>query len=218
MDGKRKDVMLAVGAIVAIVLIGYLLLNIDTIFPAPAVDLSVPQVSDAQFNIVHGTNPNATVTFIEFGDFECPSCKDNEPAIKQMLATYGNKINFVFKHFPISDIHPDAERAGEASECARDQGKFWEYHDKLYDNQDKLGGDNLLKYAQDIGMDGQAFAECLQNGHKDAIVQQELVEGIRAGVRGTPTFFINGKKLEGIHTFDELKNAVDSELNTGAQQ
>lgn len=213
MGVNKKDAMLAVGAVCAIVVIGYLMLNIDKIFPAPDVNLDVPQTVHVQLTLDHGTNPNASVTVVEFGDFECPVCRDNEPDVKQMLAAYGDRINFVFKHFPISEIHPDAERAAEASECARDQGKFWQYHDTLYDNQDAIHGDGiLLKYAQDAGLDGQRFTDCLKNGAKSDVVQRDLAEGIRAGVQGTPTFFIDDKKLEGIHTFAEFKSVLDAEL------
>lgn len=151
----------------------------------------------------------------EFSEFECPFCARAQPTIKQVLDTYGDRVELVYKHFPLN-FHPNAQKAAEASECARDQGKFWEYHDKLFANQNAITVPDLKRYAADMGLDTATFNSCLDTGAKAALVAADLADGRSRGVTGTPTFFINGEKLVGAQPFSEFKKIIDNKL--GGQQ
>lgn len=155
---------------------------------------------------------NGKVVIEEFSDFECPFCGRAFPTVKQVLDEYGDQVDFVYKHFPLTSIHPRAQKAGEASECARDQSKFEEYHDKLFENQRALEVANLKQYAADLGLDTIKFNSCLDSDDKASIVNNDLQEGRQRGVSGTPTFFINGQKLVGAQPFESFKSVIDEQL------
>jgi len=157
-----------------------------------------------------GPSGNAEVVIIEFSDFECPYCVRAYPIVTQVLEEYGDQVELDYKHFPLS-FHANAKKAGEASECARDQGKFMEYHDTLFDTK-QLSVDSLKKHAADLGLDVAKFSECLDSGEKGAIVDADFEEGRQLGVGGTPTFFINGRKLVGAQPYENFKAAIDSAL------
>jgi len=137
------------------------------------------------------------VVIDEYSDFQCPFCgkffKETLPQIEQ---AYGDKVEIVYKHFPLS-FHENAQKAAEASECARDQGKFWQYHDLLFENQGAFQDDKLVSYAEELGMDTRMFKDCLASGAKRLIIQRDFQEGLDQGLQGTPIFFINGRRLEG---------------------
>ena len=154
------------------------------------------------------------ITIVEFSDFECPFCGRAAPTVKQVLDTYGDKVELVYKHFPLS-FHPNAQKAGEASECAKDQGKFQEYHDTLFQNQQALGVDNLKQYADDLGLNTNKFNDCLDSGDKTDLVKADFAEGSSKGVSGTPTFFINGEQLVGAQPFTAFKEIIDRQLGGG---
>lgn len=154
-------------------------------------------------------NPNAKVLVEEFGDFQCPACGAAYPLAKQVKIEYGNDIAFVFKHFPLRQIHVNAQKAAEASECANDQGKFWEMHDKLFENQSQLDRQSISRYAESIGLDMKKFNACLDSGAKAGIVQKEYQEGISRGVKGTPTFFVNKKVVP---NWTQLNSAIQAAL------
>ena len=135
---------------------------------------------------------NASVAVVEFSDFECPYCREAVATEQYLLDKYAGKIKIVFKQFPLVNIHIDSMQAAQASECAHEQGKFWEYHNMLFDNQQRLADADLKSYAGYIGLDSDRFDACLDSGIKEAIVLADLNEGGRIGVRGTPTFFVNG--------------------------
>ncbi len=142
------------------------------------------------------------VTLVEFGDFQCPACAAYEPIVKQVLADNKDILKLVYRHFPLTQIHKNALGAAIATEAAGVQGKFWEMHDILYDKQDEWGNalnarDYFLTYATTIGLDTRKFQESLSNESLEAKVLAEFREGVRLGVQGTPTFFLNGKKLNG---------------------
>jgi protein-disulfide isomerase len=162
-------------------------------------------------NAIPNSNENAKVTIVEFSDFECPYCGKAYDVLKQVLATYGNKIELVYKHFPLS-FHPNAQKASEASECAKDQNKFWEYHDKLFENQRALDVNSLKRYASELGLNIEKFNACLDSGEKAPIVQEDFNEGKNRGVTGTPTFFINDKMLVGAQPFEAFKQLIEAEL------
>ncbi|PYV18918.1 MAG: hypothetical protein DMG21_03390, partial [Acidobacteria bacterium] len=161
----------------------------------------------------HSTgNPNAPVTIVEFGDFECPYCGDAEKSLEAVQAKYGDRIRFVFRHYPVWALHPYAEKAAEASECAADQGKFWEGAKKLYDQQADLSDPALLRYAQEMGLDMSKFKSCLASGEMAKRVRRDYDDGMAVGVRRTPTFFIGGKMAEGALDVSQFSQLIDQAL------
>jgi rhodanese-related sulfurtransferase/uncharacterized membrane protein/2-hydroxychromene-2-carboxylate isomerase len=157
-------------------------------------------------------NSSAPLTVVEFGDFECPSCGLSEEAARQVRAQYGERIRFVFRQFPLSKIHPQAEKAAEASECAAEQGKFWEAVEKLYAEQADLSVDALKRYAWELGLDQNRFNQCLESGETAARVNQDVADGHALKVAGTPTFFIGQKTIMRPLDFATLSQLVSQEL------
>jgi len=160
-------------------------------------------------------DPNAKVIVIEFSDFQCPFCAKAVQTVKDLKEFYGDQILFVYRDFPIYSIHPLAGKAAEAAECADEQGKFWEYHDTLFEKQQDwiTGGAGKFKdYAVELGLDTTSFGECLDSGKYTAEVEADLQAGIAAGVTGTPAFIINGQTVSGAVPLDILKDIVDKEL------
>lgn len=154
----------------------------------------------------------APVTVVEFSDFQCPYCSRAEETIGQILKMYPDRVRLVYRNFPLSAIHPNAQAAAEAAECAYQSGKYWEYHDLLFQHQDKLAREDLGQYAEKAGIDSKIFSACLDGGKgKDAVEKDKLDAG-RNGVTGTPTFFINGKRISGAVPLDVLKKTIDDEL------
>lgn len=156
---------------------------------------------------------DAKVTIIEYSDFECPFCGRAQPTINQVLQTYGDDVRLVYRHYPLS-FHPQAQKAAEASECAADQGKFWEFHDIVFDNQDLLQGGvtQMKKWATDIGLNASKFNNCLDSGDKADKVLTQLSQGSALGVSGTPGFFINGVSVVGAQPFSTFQQVIDQEL------
>jgi protein-disulfide isomerase/rhodanese-related sulfurtransferase len=157
-------------------------------------------------------NPNAPVTVVEFGDFECPVCGREEPVARAIRSKYGNQIRFVFRQFPLVHSHPFAKRMAEASECAADQGKFWEAVEKIYAHQDDLSEDALKRDATEIGLDPVKFNQCMTTGAMAARVERDRQDGLALGVAGTPTFFIGHQVASGVPDLDELSRMIDQEL------
>ncbi len=137
---------------------------------------------------------NAKITIVEFGDFQCPFCKEAFPIVKQVLAQYPETIRFIYRDFPVESLHPLAHKAAEAAECAHDQGKFSEYHDRLFENQENP---DFYAIAKSVGLDESVFAACFGFGKHKTEVEEDYQAGLAAGVRGTPTWFFNGLKVEG---------------------
>jgi protein-disulfide isomerase len=140
---------------------------------------------------------SAPVTLVEYGDYECPYCGMAYPIVKSIQQALGSKLRFVFRNFPLSDSHPHAEQAAEAAEAAGAQGRFWEMHDALYENQEQLGTDDLMSYAEALGIDTNRLAQELADGTYKARVREDFRGGVRSGVNGTPTFFVNGSRYDG---------------------
>lgn len=160
-------------------------------------------------------NANAPVTIIEFSDYECPFCERHfQETYPQLLKEYVDtgKIKLVFRDFPLSSIHPNAQKAAEAAECAGEQSKYWQMHDKLYSNQDALDVESLKKYAKELGLNTAAFNTCLDSGKMADEVAKDFADGQDAGVTGTPGFFINGRFLAGAYPFETFKKIIDEEL------
>ncbi|HXK29813.1 MAG: hypothetical protein A3H27_18140 [Acidobacteria bacterium RIFCSPLOWO2_02_FULL_59_13] len=159
----------------------------------------------------------AAVTLVEFSDFHCPFCKQSQATLKQLLEQYAGKVKFVYRDFPIESIHPGAQRASEAARCAHDQGKFWEFHDLLFANSPQSAPDDLKRYARQVGLDLARFEGCLSSGIHKATVQNDLADGARLGITGTPAFFINGRPLQGAQPLETFTRVIDEELARAAQ-
>lgn len=155
---------------------------------------------------------DGVVVITEYSDFECPFCKRfYDDAYKTIKETYGDQVVFEYRHFPLS-FHPFAQKAAEASECARDQGKFWEYHDMLFDNQNNLGLPMLKGHAEMLKLDTKKFNDCLDTGAKEQLVKDDFAAGQAAGITGTPGFIINGQKITGAQPFSAFKPVIDAAL------
>jgi protein-disulfide isomerase len=156
---------------------------------------------------------SAPVTLVEFSDFQCPFCQRVEPTLKQLRDKYGDKLRIVWKDFPLTQIHPQAFKAGEAGHCAGEQGKFWEYHDRLFANQQALQPADLKKHAADLGLNAAAFATCLDSSKFGERVRDGVSQGTSLGVNSTPTIFINGRRLSGAQPLEVFVAAIDEELS-----
>ena len=152
------------------------------------------------------------IELIEFSDFQCPFCQRANPVVEQVLKTYGDKITFVYRHYPLPN-HPNARPAAEAAACAEVQGKFWEYHDRLFANAAKLADADLKAHAVAIGLDAAKFNSCFDNRQQKPGIDKDIADGEKVGVTGTPAFFINGRSLEGAQPFEAFKRVIDEELS-----
>jgi protein-disulfide isomerase len=154
---------------------------------------------------------SAPIEMIEFSDFQCPYCLRANPTVEQVLKTYGDKIRFVYRHYPLPG-HPNARPAAEAAACAGDQGKFWPYHDRLFANPSKLSDADLKQAAADLGLDAGKFNSCVDTHKFRAQVDADMKAGEEAGVNGTPAFFINGRSISGAQPYEVFKKVIDEEL------
>ena len=154
--------------------------------------------------------PGAIVEIVEFADFGCPWSEDSSSVMREAALKYPDKIHYVYRDFPIDELHPIAHAAAEAAECAHDQGKFWEYHDKLYQNQARLDEDDFVRFAQELNLHMGQFESCVvSRRHQDEVIN-DYRDGVEAGVRGTPTFFINGNRIPGSIPADVLDLIIES--------
>jgi len=173
--------------------------------------LSAPRIDVAYDPARVRGNPKAPVMIVEFSDYQCPYCHQVEPTLNQVLAKYGDKVSLSYRDFPLTQIHSQAEISAEASRCALEQGKFWEYHDQLF-TASKLDKDALLEYARNLNLDDKQFGSCLTGEKYKAEIDKDLQEGKKAGVSGTPGFFINGVALSGAQGQDAFARVIDDEL------
>lgn len=154
---------------------------------------------------------DAKVTIIEFSDYQCPYCSRGEATMKQIEEAYGSDVRIVFRDFPLS-FHENAQKSAEAAQCANEQGKYWEYHDKLFANQNALDTASLKSYAVELGLDTQKFNSCVDTSKYAEEVKKDINDGKAAGVQGTPAFFINGRLVSGAQPFANFKKIIDEEL------
>jgi protein-disulfide isomerase len=182
--------------------------QVRTFLAAPA----APVYKIATDNQPSKGNPAARVTVVEFTDFQCPSCAAAHPVIERIAAEYGDRIHVVVRDYPLTQ-HADAQKAAEAAEAAREQGKYWEYVALLYQNQSALAPDKLKEYASRLGLDRAKFDAALDSGKFAESVRRDVQDGERAGVAGTPTVFVNGTRVERA-TYDALKAAIETALKT----
>ena len=157
---------------------------------------------------VHGS-PHAKIELVEYGDFQCPHCKRAHPILKKIQETLGENLRFVFRHFPISNVHEYAVPAAIASEAAARQNKFWQMHDIIFDRQSQLSEDALLDFALEIGLDISKFKKDLLDESLAEKVESDFESGMRSGVNGTPSFFINGEKHDGPFDYIFLLSALE---------
>jgi protein-disulfide isomerase len=147
---------------------------------------------------------------VEYGDYQCPYCGSTYFIVKELQERLSVRLRFVFRNFPLATVHPYAEHAAEAAEAAGAQGKFWEMHDMLYENQNALGDEDLLKYASLLGLDLPRFTNELAQRVHAARVHEDFISGARGGVNGTPSFFINGLRYDGSHDLETMLAALEN--------
>jgi protein-disulfide isomerase len=155
----------------------------------------------------------AQVTIVKFEDFQCPYCKEVQANYQEVLKRYDGKVRLVHKDLPLDQIHPQARQAAEAARCADDEGRFWEYHDKLYASSPNAAPEDLKSYAKDLGLKQDLFNKCLTSGKYKETIQKDVIEGARLGLRGTPKFFINGRELSGAQSVEVISQIIDEELS-----
>jgi protein-disulfide isomerase len=161
----------------------------------------------------HAEGPaDAPLTLVEYGDYQCPYCGAAYPVVKRLQKTLGKKLRFVFRNFPLTQAHPYALIAAEAAEAAALQGKFWEMHDLLFEQQTLLKPEIIPSWAKRIGLNLEQFGNDVKQGVVEKRIKEDRQSGIRSGVNGTPTFFINGIRYDGPHDYDSLLTALESEL------
>src|SRR5882724_4460596 len=161
-------------------------------------------------------NPKAKVMIVEFSDFQCPYCGQVEGTLKNVLAKHEGVVALAFRDYPLSQIHPLAQGAAEASRCAGEQGKFWEYHDLLFGDQNGLDRNGLIAKAEKLQLDAKQFDTCISSERYKAQIQQDNQEGLRAGVSGTPGFFINGIFMSGAQPEATFEKAIEEQLTAAA--
>jgi len=155
-------------------------------------------------------NASAPVTLVEYGDYECPHCGRAHPIVKRVLRRLGKHVRFVFRNFPLGEMHPHAVQAARAAEAAGLQGKFWEMHDHLFEHQNALERDDLVGHAKKLGLDTARFARDLDSPAIEERVRSDFASGVRSGVNGTPTFFIDGQRFDGSWDEDSLVEALSA--------
>src|SRR4051794_19564191 len=169
----------------------------------PTLSMAVSESRD------HISGPSsAPVTLVEYGDYQCSYCGEAYGILKELHARVGEQVRLVFRNFPLTQVHPHAERAAEAAEAAAAQGRFWPMHDMLYEHQAALGDDDLVAYAAQVGLDLDRFqVDLSQQAYFDRI-REDFMSGVRSGVNGTPTFFVNGRRHDGSWDLQSLTAAV----------
>jgi protein-disulfide isomerase len=157
-------------------------------------------------------DPKAPVTLVEYGDYQCPSCGQAYPIVKRLQKHFGKRLSFVFRNFPLAQIHQYAEPAAEAAEFAGAHHKFWEMHDLLYENQERLNEDLLDELSQQLSLDPEELTRALESKQFEARVRADFSTGVRSGVNGTPTFFINGQRHDGSYDYESMVAAINVAL------
>ena len=171
------------------------------------IDQSHLRVPDPERDHIQGA-ADAPITLLEYGDYECPFCGEAQPIVREIQRRLGDSLCFAFRHFPMANVHPHAEHAAEAAEVAGEQGAFWLMHESLFANQDALDDESLAEYAAALGLDvTRVLQEIVSNAHTHRI-REDFRSGVRAGVNGTPCFFINGQRYDGARALEPLLDAV----------
>jgi protein-disulfide isomerase len=156
---------------------------------------------------------NAPAILVEYGDYQCPHCGHAYPIVKRVQKHFGKKLGFVFRNFPLNEIHPSAESAAESAEFAGANGKFWEMHDGIFENQNSLSIPMLLELAETVGLSSAGLQDALTSREFTARVKSDFIGGARSGVNGTPTFFINGQRFDAPPEYEVLVAAIEAEIS-----
>lgn len=159
-------------------------------------------------------NSDAPITIVEFSDFQCPYCAQVGPALKRITEDYSGKVRLVFRQFPLTNIHQQAEIAAQAALCAADQGKFWEMHDAMFADQKSLSAEQLKEKAASLGLDADSFNTCVDSKRHLKEIESDVRAGVEVGVTGTPAFFINGRPLGGAQSYENIAAVIDEELES----
>lgn len=215
---QEVKVLIGIGVLTVAILVGAVFFLSKS---SPPISNSTPTASmDPKLLIREDSYKIATdsakVTIVEFGDYQCPACRQAYPTVKRVIKDYSGKINFVFRNFPLPQ-HKNAQISAEAAEAAGVQGKFWQMHDKLYENQDQWAEsdqplDVFLNYATELSLDVTKFQTDVIDKRYIQKITQDQNDGDGLGINATPTFFINQQKIEGVPSYDDFKNKIDSEL------
>ncbi len=210
------DIKLMIGIGIATIVI-----IIGAVFLTSSSQTSDKPIADSKLLVKSNSHKTASgsakVTIVEFGDYQCPACGAAHPTTKQIISNYGSKINFVFRNFPLTQ-HKNAQIAAEAAEASNEQGKFWEMHDKLYENQGNWSDVNtpldlFIGYAKDLGLNTDKFKNDFSTNKFADKINQDESDGVALGVNSTPTFFVNGEMLVGSPSYETFKQKIDSILN-----
>ena len=186
--------------------------NAKTSIPEFSVPKPIPpklEIAVEKDNAFQGP-ADAPITIVEFSDYQCPFCKRAEETVIEVMKKYKNQVKLVFRHYPLP-FHKEAKPAAMAAECAKEQGKFWEYHEQLFNNQKALKNDDLKKYAQNVKLDQNKFNECLSSEKYASIVEKDIAAGKEYGVTGTPAFFINGRMISGARPIEDFVELIEAE-------
>lgn len=206
MEQTKKAILVMVVLILGIVILSFL---IHPLFPSPPGDLGSSPLGGSLLYQQDAARQREAAVYIEvYSDFQCPFCKEVVPTLQGLKRKYGNTVFIEYKQFPILSLHPKAQQAAEAAECARDQGQFWQYHDLLFFNQNKMERKDFIGYAEQLGLDGEQFVACTDSRVKQQVIEQHIAEGIQRGVRGTPTFFVNDIMLTGVQPFSAFEKIM----------
>ncbi len=221
-------------------MVGYVLWGVpgrQTAAPAPQAQVQAPAgegspaaptrpretATPARFQVSVDDDPakgpeDAPVVIVEFSDYQCPFCKRWRMQVyDRLFETFGDKVRLVYRDFPLESLHPEAVPAAVAANCAGEQGKYWEYHDKLFLGGRPLGEETYRAYAEELGLDMDAFEACLASEEQRQEVLKDLEDGLRLGVRGTPTFFINGIPVVGAQPFEVFQQVIQQELERASK-
>lgn len=178
-----------------------------------SLNIAAPHLKTPVHDPDHIIGPaTAAMTLVEYGDFECPACGQAYSIVHRLLDRFTGELRFVFRNFPLATAHPHAQLAAEAAEAAGAQGEFWPMHAALYENQDALEDEDFVRYAIALGLDEVRFTADLSTGAFAQRVHDDFLSGVRSGVNGTPTFFINGDRFDRPYDYATLRNAIEDEL------
>jgi protein-disulfide isomerase len=199
---KKTSTIITIGVIAVVILLGYL----AYISFAPKQILEIGNGVNPPLG-----NPQANITIIEFSDFQCPACAMGEPVIESLLQEYDGKIAVYYRNYPLISIHENAFIASQAAQAANEQGRFWEYHDLLFENQNNLDKESLQGYAEQLGLNMTEFNRAF-DGKFDSQINQDIADADKIGIRGTPSFYINGKVVGGANE-EKIKQYIEEALN-----
>lgn len=176
---------------------------------SPAVAASRAEVESGDHPAEGPASDAAEVTVVQFADFQCPFSKEEATVVRTLMRKYGDRVRFIYRDYPIDALHPDATQAAMAAECAREQGRFWAYHDKLFANSPALGFQDLSRYAEEVGLDKTQFERCLAEDRYRAKVEEDRALAERLRLPGTPTFFLNGQRVDGAIPADAFEQLLE---------